>query len=262
MRGGGARPGRRRLRLRLRQRRPLQGFLARARGQGARGVRFLQEVQVHDRGPAGDRLPGRLGGSAHQRGRRAVDQRQPGRLAAVVLVTGRPTSRSISRGEEGARGDGSRRSPLRRPRRVRLQAGARPQHRKVRQLRRRHQLHLDPHRRLPALLLRLRVRRTGLLVDLADGLRRPADGGADLRRAGRQLPGGGVDLQLGQALGHRDRRLAGRLDDAHGVDRDARRRRPRLPVHPAPDLVGVPVRRRRHRQVRLRRQRRAPRPRC
>ena len=37
-----------------------------------------------------------------------------------------------------------------------------------------------------------------VLVDLADGLRRPADGRALLRRARRQLPGGGLDLQLGQ----------------------------------------------------------------
>ena len=127
------------------------------------------------------------------------------------------------------------RRSLRRACRVRLQAGARPQHRAVRELRRRGQLHLDPHRRLPALLLRLRLRRPGVLVDLADGLRRPADGGALLRRARRQLPGRRVDLQLGQEARERDRRLAGRLDDAHRFDRHDRRGRARLPDHPAAD---------------------------
>ena len=40
-------------------------------------------------------------------------------------------------------------------------------------------------------------------------------------------PGRRLDLQLGQADGHRDDRLAGRLDDADRLDRDDLRRRAR-----------------------------------
>ena len=60
LRGGGARAGRRGLRLRLRQRRALQGRMAGTRGQGAGSVPVPQEFQLHDRRPAGDRLPGGL----------------------------------------------------------------------------------------------------------------------------------------------------------------------------------------------------------
>ena len=83
--------------------------------------------------------------------------------------------------------------------RVRLQAGARPHARQLRDVRRGDQLHLDPHRHVPALLLRLRLRRPGVLVVVADGVRRPAHGRALLLRARRALPDRRLDLQLVQA---------------------------------------------------------------
>ena len=130
----------------------------------------------------------------------------------------------------------------------------------LRDLRGGDQLHLDPHRHLPALLLRLRLRRTGLLVVVADGLRRPAHGRAVLRRAGRQVPGRGLDLQLGQAAEQPARGLAGRLDDAHGVDRDRSAAVALAYQITLPQISRLlPVLRRRHGQVRLRRQRGDPR---
>ena len=64
--------------------------------------------------------------------------------------------------------------------------GARPDAGELPHVRGRDQLHLDPHRHLPALLLRLRARRPGVLVVVADGLRRPAHGRAVLLRARRR----------------------------------------------------------------------------
>ena len=56
-----------------------------------------------------------------------------------------------------------------------------------------------------------------------------------------QLPGGGLDLQLGQADGHRHDRLARRLDDADRLDRDDRGGGTRLPADAAADLVGFQI---------------------
>ncbi|CAA9400407.1 MAG: Urea carboxylase-related amino acid permease, partial [uncultured Pseudonocardia sp.] len=144
------------------------------------------------------------------------------------------------------------------PLRLRLPAAAGPEHRQVRQLRGRRQLHLDPHRDVPALLLRLRRGRPGLPLVVAAGVRRPAHGGPVLRRAGRALPRRRIALQLDQAPGQRDHLLDGRVDDAHGLRRDAVGHRARLPDHAAPAVVGLPDRGRRHGHLRLRGQRGHP----
>ena len=84
---------------------------------------------------------------------------------------------------------------------LRVQGIAGPQHRQVRELRRGRQLHLDPHRHVPAVLLRLRHRRAGLPVVVADRVRRADGRRAVLHGTGRQVSGRGFGLQLVEEAG-------------------------------------------------------------
>ena len=62
-----------------------------------------------------------------------------------------------------------------------------------------------------------------------------------------RYPIAGSIYNWSKRLEHAARRLARRLDDAHGVDRHRRRRRAGVPDHAAGDRPVLPVLRRRHR---------------
>ena len=106
---------------------------------------------------------------------------------------------------------------------------------------------LHPHHRLPAVRSRLRLRRYGVLLDLAGRPCRSADGGVVLRRTRRPVPVVRRDLPVGPPPRRRCRRLVRGLDDGDRADHHAGRRRDRAAGRAAGGLDRLPAGRHRSR---------------